>query len=212
MPAAAAALLVVDQSVELGFLGASWPRLTQRIVVSIASPICMGALLACVLDDAASFRVAARVLGRRACAPVLAVALAILLGWWRSPLGILEAVMALLVAACCIRPDHGLAPILGARPLRFVGTISYALYLVHVAAITSAKHLLPSHASDAPIIFVAGLGIGLPMAWVLHEALDVPLEPLRARLRGAARTPSRPERGSRPSRETTRSSPTPRSP
>ena len=49
--------------------------------------------------------------------------------------------VALLVGACVIREDNGLAPILRFRPLAFIGVVSYGMYLfntlfvrvVHVA-------------------------------------------------------------------------------
>jgi peptidoglycan/LPS O-acetylase OafA/YrhL len=73
--------------------------------------------------------------------------------------------------------------------VRFVGTISYALYLVHVAAITAVKLLavaiVPSLAESAPFVFVGGIVLAVPLAYALHRLVDVPLQPLRARLRAA---------------------------
>src|ERR1019366_3641918 len=78
LPVAGLVLLAADQGVELGVLGASWPELARRMVASIASPICMGALLACALDDARGFTLLRGMLGSRASAPVALAVLAAL--------------------------------------------------------------------------------------------------------------------------------------
>jgi peptidoglycan/LPS O-acetylase OafA/YrhL len=183
MPAAAAALLAADVGVEHGLVGAAWPALARRMVASIASPICVGALLACALDAARGFAVLRPVLGARASAPVMLAVLAALVVDGRAPGEAIAVTMALLVGACALRPDHGLRALLDARPVRWVGTVSYALYLVHVAAITGVKRAVPSLAEDAPFVFAAGLAVALPLAWALHRVVDVPLQPLRRRLR-----------------------------
>ena len=131
LPVAALGLLAADQAVELGVLGAGWPELARRMVASIASPICMGALLACALDDARGFSLLRGVLGSRASAPVALGVVAVLVADASAPLVLIELAMTLLVGACSVRLDHGLRGLLEARPVRFVGAISYALYLVH---------------------------------------------------------------------------------
>lgn len=183
MPVVAALLLAADVGVEHGLLGASWPPLARRIVASIASPICVGALLACALDSPGAFAVLRPVLGARASAPAVLAILAVLVVDGRAPGAVVGFAMASLVAACAVRSDHGLHVALNARPVRWVGTVSYALYLVHVAAITGVKRALPALADDAPFVFVAGLTVALPLAYALHRAVDVPLQPLRSRLR-----------------------------
>jgi peptidoglycan/LPS O-acetylase OafA/YrhL len=123
------------------------------------------------------------VVGTRVAAPVALLVLAVLVVNGSAPSIVLAASMTLLVAACVARPDHGLRGCLEARALRFVGAVSYELYLVHVAAITAVKRLAPGHAANAPFVFACGLAAALPLAYVLHRAVGVPFEPLRARLR-----------------------------
>jgi peptidoglycan/LPS O-acetylase OafA/YrhL len=184
MPLAALTLLAADQGVELGVLGNSWPPLARRITASIASPICMGALLACALDAPGTFALLRRALGLRCSSPLALFALAALVGG-RAPAVAVPLAMTALVGACCMRPDHGLRAVLEAPPVRWIGTISYALYLVHVTAIGAVRRLAPSQAADAPFVFAAGLILALPLAYALHRAVDVPLQVLRARLRPA---------------------------
>jgi peptidoglycan/LPS O-acetylase OafA/YrhL len=183
MPLSALALLAANQSVQLGWVGIGWPHLLRRMVASIASPICLGALLGWALDRPRGFALLRPLVGDRVAALAALVLLAVLVAQGRPPLAIALS-MTLLVATCVVRDDHGLAVVLEARPLRFVGTISYELYLVHVGAITAVKLLAPAHAADAPRVFLFGLALALPLAYALYRAVDVPLLPLRARLRG----------------------------
>jgi peptidoglycan/LPS O-acetylase OafA/YrhL len=183
MPVAAVALLALDQSVEHGLVGAAWPELARRMAASIASPICVGALLACALDHGPTFDRLRPLVAQRASAWI-AFALLLTLVVLPAPPFAVQLAMALLVGACVARPDHGLRAALEARAIAFVGTISYALYLVHVAAITAVKLTFPAVAADAPVVFFAGLALAIPLAYALHRAVDVPLQPLRARLRG----------------------------
>ncbi len=61
------------------------------------------------------------------------------------------------------------------RPLRFVGDISYSIYLVHVLIIIPAMYLLvsiPSYLAWAPIIrFLVGLMITLPLVILISHLL-----------------------------------------
>jgi peptidoglycan/LPS O-acetylase OafA/YrhL len=185
MPVSALTLLAMDQSVELGVLGAGWTELARRMVMSIASPICMGALLGCALDDERGFSILRGLLGWRAASPLALMLLAFLVAYPGAPLVVLQLSMTLLVGACVVRSDHGLRAVLEARPALFIGTISYSLYLVHVAAITAVKRLVPPWSENAPFVFACGLALAVPLAYALHRVLDIPLQPLRARLRAA---------------------------
>jgi peptidoglycan/LPS O-acetylase OafA/YrhL len=186
MPTAALALLAADQSVEWGVVGTTWPDLARRVVASVASPICMGAILACALEDVRGRHVLRPLLGARASAPVALAVLAALVADGRAPIVVVQTAMAVLVAASALRADHALAPVLEARPVRWLGALSYDLYLVHVAAITAVKRLAPAIAEDAPLVFVTGLVVALPLAAALRRIVEVPLLPLRAKLRPTA--------------------------
>jgi len=60
---------------------------------------------------------------------------------------------------------------------RFYGQISYSFYLVHMAALTLAARLLPDvhpPLERAAILFVAGLLITTPAAWLMWRLVEVP--------------------------------------
>ena len=132
------ALIVGSELVRLGGTPVASGTLEYRILTSFAPALGMGVLLAHVFHNKRGFEVAYRVLGHRFSSSILAaLALATLLLQW--PLTILYAVFALLVAACSIREDHGLAPLLRLGPLRFVGTVSYGVYLMHMLAVNAIR-------------------------------------------------------------------------
>ena len=175
--------LAAIEGTQLGWIGADGPALARRVLASLAAPICAGALVAWALDTPRGFARLRPILAARAASPAALLLLVTLVVDGRAPPIVRAVSMSLLVATCAVRGDHGLRACLEARPLLFVGTISYELYLVHVAAITAVKRVVPAHAGDAPLVFACGLALALPMAYVLHRAVGVPLEPLRARLR-----------------------------
>nr|AYM52575.1 acyltransferase 3 [Aetherobacter rufus] len=184
---AALLLLAADQSVERGLFAGSLPAsgLAHRMITSLSTPICLGALLACVLDRPRSFAAAMRLLGHRASAPLAFLALAALVIADGAPLFAVHVALALLVGACCARPDHGLAAITDAVPLRWVGTVSYGVYLLHVSAITAWKRVLPAAWISAPLVFALSFAVSLGLAAASYRWFERPFLRLGDRFRGA---------------------------
>jgi peptidoglycan/LPS O-acetylase OafA/YrhL len=186
--AAMSAAVVVDLAAERGALASVLPpgSLALRVVTSFAVPIGLGALAAIALDAPRSFALARATLGRRASAPLALAGLAALVAWDGAPLLAVHAAMTALVAACVIRPDHGLARLLDGRAVRHVGAVSYGVYLVHVSMITAAKALLPRAAPTAAIFAIA-LGASIALATVSFRTIEAPLLRLRERLRARSK-------------------------
>lgn len=100
-------------------------------------------------------------------------------------LSALALASALLVADFARRPDQ-LARRLDAAPLRFVGRLSYAMYLVHIPMIDVAKAVVYRFSRAATLGNLALLvaltaALSVAAAWVLHRAVERPFLKLKAR-------------------------------
>jgi peptidoglycan/LPS O-acetylase OafA/YrhL len=175
--------IAFDQLAEHGALGPLLPpgSLALRIVTSFAAPIGFGSLFALLLDAARGFEPCRRLIGTRPAAPLLLGACLLLLALPVTPYWLLAACLAALVGAVAIRPDHGLSWLLDRPALRWLGTLSYAAYLLHVTALGLVRRLEPSWHEHAALIFAVGLPLTLLLALAAHFAVERPFLRLRRR-------------------------------
>ncbi len=178
------AALVVDQSANAGLLSRLLDAsgLPFRMLASIAGPICLGALLAHALHHPRAHQALRSVLGHRASAPFMIVVLGLLVSQPEPSLLAIHLAMTALVGACCIRSDHGLRGVLETRAARYVGTISYGMYMLHISAISLAKRALPPTVPTL-VTFLLALGITLGLAHVSYRLFERPFLQLRHRFR-----------------------------
>ncbi|AUW42528.1 acyltransferase family protein [Rhizobium leguminosarum] len=84
-----------------------------------------------------------------------------------------SAVAAAVIVALVARQPPIAAHVLAAAPVRFLGKISFSLYLFHVPIMFLARltfgALLPEPALIVVTLFVAAVG-----AWFIHETIEVP--------------------------------------
>jgi peptidoglycan/LPS O-acetylase OafA/YrhL len=130
-----------------------------KVLSSIATPICMGCLCAYLLDDRRGFAIAWRLMGQWWSAPAAAALLMLALAVDGVPILLICLAMTYLIAACAIRPDHSLRLLFDNTQLRYVGTISYGMYLLHMLAINLARRVAGPGASN-----LALLALALPLA------------------------------------------------
>ncbi len=194
LPVATATLLLLgDQAAEHGLFASLLPTggLALRVLTSVASPLCLGVLLAHALHRPRPFSLAYLLLGRRAAAPLCLLAVLALLAADGAPLWTVQLALALLVGACSIRPDHGLRRLTDARAPAFIGAVSYGMYMLHVSAITFVKQLLPAQHHSAPRIFFPAFALTLLLAAASHRWFERPFlrfaERFRAPLPPASR-------------------------
>lgn len=87
--------------------------------------------------------------------------------------GLQSAASAAAIVALVARQPPIAGHFLAAAPLRFLGTISFSLYLFHVPIMflvhRSFEALLPE-----PALIAAALFVALGGAWFLHETIEVP--------------------------------------
>jgi peptidoglycan/LPS O-acetylase OafA/YrhL len=191
----------IDMAMEilagLGMINYPWTT-TSRFLTSIASSICLGCGLAYVLHRPGGFKIAWKVLGSRAAAPI---AMLLLLGTYllyQHGVGLGEEnlahqhrmilffepplilAMVVVVGAACIRNDNGIAWLLGNPVIRYVGTISYGLYLLHMLAMNAAKRIRSQHDW---LFFLLAFVIAMAMATVSYWMYEQPFLKLKNRFR-----------------------------
>lgn len=113
------------------------------------------------------------------------------LGWeglasaWR-PMAVLGAVLAIVLALAWPRAGSAL----NARPVQWLGLVSFSLYLTHEPVIVSLAHVIPTDVMWlVPILAPA---LCLPLAWAFHRLVEAPshrlARSLRRRVEGRHRT------------------------
>jgi peptidoglycan/LPS O-acetylase OafA/YrhL len=95
----------------------------------------------------------------------------------------LSLTLAALVGAVALRPDNWLAWLLEWAPLRKLGALSYALYLLHITALGLVRKFLPQFQESALVVFALGLPLSVLFAQVAHWAIERPFLRLRSRFR-----------------------------
>lgn len=165
--------------------------LLQRIIVSVAMPICMGALLAQVLHTPRGFRALHPILGHKYSAPMALVLLLLCLipfsvRW--TPFTWL--VLPLFIGACVIREDNGLSKILRWRPLAYIGVVSYGMYLFNTLVVKAVRPALGHIGIRHPVFVFPFIVAGTVfISWLSYRYFESPFLALKdrfSRLRPAA--------------------------
>lgn len=99
---------------------------------------------------------------------------------------------ALVIAALALNARGG--GVFSARPLRFVGRVSYPLYLTHPLALGVVGTAIAPGGDAVELVYLAvGLSLSLVLAWGVHRVVERPLIDVGKRL--AARAPRRRQPG-----------------
>lgn len=180
LPACAALMLMVVSILAKGFASES---LFWTIVSSLAPAILMGAAAATALHYRASFAVAYRVVGAKPASPLLALALIACLAL-EAPGLLVQTIMVLLVTSLTIREDTPLAPFLRWRPLVFVGSISYGMYLLHMLCANVVRRVLQD--DRGIVVFLATLALVSLVAYLSFRYFESPLIRYAHKIAGAS--------------------------
>jgi len=171
-------------------------------------PILVGVLLAFVMNDARGFGWLARLLWHR-LSPVAALGLVVLAASHPAEdlsglprIGI-HVAMAVLVAACVVREQHALVPVLSAWPMRRIGTVSYGIYLYHMLTWYFVDVATRRAGLESQLVFFVANTLA---SWLVAELsfrwFESPVLALKSRFASGAATPhaaaARPQAGLRP--------------
>jgi peptidoglycan/LPS O-acetylase OafA/YrhL len=172
--------LATDHHLTSRALPPGW--LPTRIVLSIAVPICTGVLLAQALHGQRGFKLLYRVVGWKWSAPVMLVAMFLCLAPAHPPILLAWTATTALVAACVVREDNGLAALLRLRPVAFIGTLSYGIYLLNSLSIHSVRFVLdPIGWEYPPLVFALALGAAVAVAYLSYRHYESPFLALKTR-------------------------------
>jgi peptidoglycan/LPS O-acetylase OafA/YrhL len=159
-----------------------------RILDSIAAPICLGSIAAFALHSRHGFGVIDRVLrlpGAPLACLVAAIASAAVPG---TPLLAVSAAFTAAVLACVLRPPAPVRAFLELRWVRYVGSISYGMYLMHMLSMNLVHRLLRS-APDA-VVFGLGLAVTVVVAGLSSRYFEARFLALKDRFTVPAARPA----------------------
>lgn len=122
----------------------------NTILTSVATTICLGSLLAYAFHHPGSFKRCWALFGQVWSVPAAAIVLAVALYLKSTPDLPIYAAMIWFLGSVCIREDHALKPILASAPMRYLGTISYGMYLLHMLC----RSALQKYLIDKPTLFL----------------------------------------------------------
>lgn len=189
---AALITLVTTQGIALALGAAAHDSLGWRIVTSVPAAILLGVTLAHLLHRPETFRAVWRFAGRRgsavAAVALAALALAFAPAW--GPVGELAIAvsLALVVATCVVREDNDLAALLGWRPLVWIGTISYGMYLLHMIAVNVVRRAAAVAGVSSPWVdFLGGTLLAVALASLSYLTFEKYFLGLKERWFGGTR-------------------------
>jgi peptidoglycan/LPS O-acetylase OafA/YrhL len=176
-------VLLLQQLAAYGALGAwlSSHATLERMLMSLAPALSLGALLALLLEARGGFALAWALFGR---SPELAATLLVLGVGLASGGGapiLLDLGFAALVASAVLAPGSWFGRALSARPLRELGRVSYGIYLFHVPVLGLLRRGSPWLAEHPGPLFLLALGLSGALAALSYRYFEAPLMALAPR-------------------------------
>ncbi|MBX5134020.1 acyltransferase [Rhizobium lentis] len=87
--------------------------------------------------------------------------------------GLQSALAAAVIVALAARQPPIAAHVLAAAPMRYLGAISFSLYLFHVPITFLVRRAFDGLIPE-PVLVLVALGVAAAGAWFIHETIEVP--------------------------------------
>lgn len=178
-------LIGIRAATNMGAVGriVSTDSLAWRMAAGIAVPICLGAILAQMLHSEKWFLRIRTLLGQRWSALLFLLVLIVSLApsadiweWVRWPAA------CLLVGACVIREDNGVAWFLRWKPMAYIGVVSYGMYMLNTLVLDCLKLMFNRFGPHHPLFqFPIALVATIFVAGLSYRFLETPFLQLKER-------------------------------
>ncbi|MFL5354224.1 acyltransferase family protein [Archangium sp.] len=155
-------------AVSAGWLEAG--ALGTRMLTSVSVSICLGCLAAHAAHSPSGFGRLYRVLGQSWSVPLFAVLLAGAALWRGCPSWLSSLVMTALVVATCIRERQPLSSLFSHAWVRYVGTVSYGVYLLHMLVLNAVRRAVPGQ--GVAVHLVLTLAVSVLAATLSHRYFE----------------------------------------
>jgi peptidoglycan/LPS O-acetylase OafA/YrhL len=161
----------------------STDSLAWRMAAGIAVPICLGAILAQMLHSERWFLRIRPLLGHRWAAPLFLLVLVASL----APAGntwewVCWPAACLLVGACVIREDNGIAWFLRWKFMAYTGVVSYGMYMLNTLVLDCLKPMFNRLGPHHPLLqFPIAVASTVLVAGVSYRFLETPFLRLKER-------------------------------
>jgi peptidoglycan/LPS O-acetylase OafA/YrhL len=116
--------------------------LGNQLLSAVPLAIVASALLAIALHTKRGFRALEFFLGHSWTFVAIVFSLAVALTVVSVPSFVVHTLFAAIVGSCVVRENHPIAPFLSWKPISYIGSISYGMYMLHMLCKNTAVKLL----------------------------------------------------------------------
>ncbi len=169
--------LFAHWGVTTGYLDTT--HLWVRILASVSISICMGCLAAYLTHYPKTFEWTWKVLGQAWSVPVVVLLVSVAIYRYDTPLWLSSLLLTVMVVAMCIRPNHVLAPLVDHAWLRYMGSITYGIYLLHMISLNIVRRVVPFH--NEAVYYVLTLALSIGLATLSYRYFETPFLKLKDR-------------------------------
>lgn len=155
------------------------------MATSIATPICLGSVAAIALNNRKTYENLEVFVGGY-CKPVIWGSLVLALALNRAlPTVLSHVAMTCLLMSVVVQARHALSWFSNNAVVRYVGEISYGMYVFHMVAINAVRLVVFQQADPQALhVLLAGLALTIAVAAASFHFYEKPFLSLKRKFRG----------------------------